>query len=86
MDTRRYVKHYLILMSGTALDFTFGDYKVLPKTVIYDVNLTLTLPPHISGPSGMNAMARIMGFLLICIGVQFMINGVLDVVRLARAV
>ena len=38
------------------------------------------------GIAGMNAMARIMGFLLICIGVQFMINGVLDVVRLARAV
>ena len=33
------------------------------------------------GIAGMNAMARIMGFLLICIGVQFMINGVLDVVR-----
>jgi multiple antibiotic resistance protein len=38
------------------------------------------------GVAGMNAMARIMGFLLICIGVQFMINGVLDVTRLARAV
>jgi multiple antibiotic resistance protein len=38
------------------------------------------------GIAGMNAMARIMGFLLICIGVQFMINGVLDVVRLARAI
>lgn len=37
------------------------------------------------GIAGMNAMARIMGFLLVCIGVQFMINGVLDVVRLARA-
>jgi multiple antibiotic resistance protein len=38
------------------------------------------------GIAGMNAMARIMGFLLICIGVQFMINGVLDVVRLAHAI
>ena len=37
---------------------TGRDYKVLPKTVIYDVNLTLSLPPHISGPSGMNAMAH----------------------------
>jgi multiple antibiotic resistance protein len=37
------------------------------------------------GVAGMNAMARIMGFLLICIGVQFIINGVLDVTRLARA-
>jgi small neutral amino acid transporter SnatA (MarC family) len=28
----------------------------------------------------MNAMARIMGFLLICIGIQFVINGVKGVV------
>jgi maleylacetate reductase len=37
---------------------TGRDYKVLPKTVIYDVDLTLSLPPQISGPSGMNAMAH----------------------------
>jgi multiple antibiotic resistance protein len=35
----------------------------------------------ILGATGMNAMARIMGFLLICIGVQFVINGVLAVTR-----
>jgi multiple antibiotic resistance protein len=33
------------------------------------------------GTNGVNAVARIMGFLLICIGVQFAINGVLDIVR-----
>ena len=37
---------------------TGRDRKVLPRTVIYDVNLTLSLPPGISGPSGMNAMAH----------------------------
>ncbi len=37
---------------------TGKDRKVLPRTVIYDVNLTLTLPPKIAGPSGMNAMAH----------------------------
>ena len=37
---------------------TGRDYKVMPKAVIYDVNLTLTLPAHIAGPSGMNAMAH----------------------------
>lgn len=31
---------------------------VLPKTVIYDPELTYTLPPHIAGPSGINAMAH----------------------------
>jgi alcohol dehydrogenase class IV len=37
---------------------TGKDRKVLPKTVIYDPTLTLTLPPRIAGPSGMNAMAH----------------------------
>lgn len=32
--------------------------KVLPEVVIYDVDLTLTLPPRISAASGMNAMAH----------------------------
>ena len=31
---------------------------MLPKTVIYDPALTLTLPPKIAGPSGMNAIAH----------------------------
>jgi maleylacetate reductase len=38
---------------------TGKDRKVLPRTVIYDVNLTLSLPPRIAGPSGMNAMAHL---------------------------
>jgi multiple antibiotic resistance protein len=28
------------------------------------------------GASGMNAMGRIMGFLLICVGIQFIVNGI----------
>jgi maleylacetate reductase len=37
---------------------TGKDRRVLPKTVIYDPTLTLTLPARIAGPSGMNAMAH----------------------------
>jgi len=37
------------------------------------------------GANGVNAIARIMGFLLICIGVQFVINGVIDVAGIARS-
>jgi alcohol dehydrogenase class IV len=37
---------------------TGKDRKVLPRTVIYDPELTLTLPPQVSGPSGINAMAH----------------------------
>lgn len=37
---------------------TGRDTRVLPKTVIYDPRLLLTLPAKIAGPSGMNAIAH----------------------------
>ncbi len=37
---------------------TARDPKVLPRTVIYDPELTIGLPPAISATSGMNAMAH----------------------------
>jgi maleylacetate reductase len=37
---------------------TGRDRRVLPRTVIYDPTLTLTLPSKIAGPSGMNAIAH----------------------------
>ncbi|HXM80779.1 MAG TPA: maleylacetate reductase [Burkholderiales bacterium] len=37
---------------------TGRDPKVLPKTVIYDPELTLGLPPSVSATSGMNAIAH----------------------------
>lgn len=37
---------------------TGRDRAVLPKTVVYDPDLTLTLPPGISGTSGLNAIAH----------------------------
>lgn len=37
---------------------TIRDLKVLPETVIYDVDLTLGLPPVMSGTSGINAIAH----------------------------
>jgi maleylacetate reductase len=45
-------------MTEAGLKKTGRDRKVLPRTVIYDPALTLSLPPHVSGPSGMNAMAH----------------------------
>lgn len=53
--------------------------------ISYWVLKAATRLSRVLGVAGMNAMARIMGFLLICIGVQFMINGVLDVAKVARA-
>jgi maleylacetate reductase len=37
---------------------TGRDRKVLPRTVIYDPALTVSLPPQVAGPSGINAMAH----------------------------
>ena len=37
---------------------TGRDVRVLPKTVIYDPALTLSLPPALSAASGMNAIAH----------------------------
>jgi maleylacetate reductase len=37
---------------------TLRERKVLPRTVIYDPELTLSLPAAIAGPSGMNALAH----------------------------
>jgi alcohol dehydrogenase class IV len=37
---------------------TGRDRRVLPRTVIYDPALTVSLPPRVSGPSGINAMAH----------------------------
>jgi maleylacetate reductase len=37
---------------------TRRDLKMLPRTVIYDPELTFSLPAAVSGPSGMNAIAH----------------------------
>jgi maleylacetate reductase len=34
------------------------DRRVLPRTIVYDPELTLTLPPELSAASGMNALAH----------------------------
>jgi alcohol dehydrogenase class IV len=40
------------------LKTTQSSPKVLPETVIYDVDLTLTMPPLLSATSGLNAIAH----------------------------
>ncbi len=37
---------------------TGRDLRVLPRVVLYDPILTLSLPPRVAGPSGMNAIAH----------------------------
>lgn len=32
------------------------------------------------GNTGMNALSKIMGFLLLCVGIQFLINGITEII------
>lgn len=45
-------------MTEDGIKKTLRDDRVLPKTVIYDAELTLTLPAKLSATSGMNAIAH----------------------------
>jgi maleylacetate reductase len=45
-------------LTESGIKKTGRDRKVLPRTVLYDPALTLTLPARIAGPSGMNAIAH----------------------------
>jgi multiple antibiotic resistance protein len=36
---------------------------------------------RVIGANGMNAMSKVMGFLILCIGIQFVVNGVLGVIQ-----
>ncbi|CAM7536679.1 hypothetical protein ESCOCP349M_19230 [Escherichia coli] len=33
------------------------------------------------GKGGIEAISRLMGFLLVCMGVQFIINGILEIIK-----
>ncbi len=45
-------------ITSHGLKRTDRDPRVLPRTVIYDPALTVSLPPSVTGPSGMNALAH----------------------------
>src|SRR5574344_292851 len=60
---------YLSIMGGI----------LLVAALIY---ITLRLSPRLVrllGVTGLNAMTKIMGFLILCVGVQFIVNGVVEV-------
>ncbi len=48
----------VIGITRDGLKRSVADIRVKPKTVIYDPALTVGLPPAVTGPSGMNALAH----------------------------
>ena len=53
----------------------------LTALICYFVLRAATRLARFLGPSGMSGMTGIMGFLLVCIGVQFAINGIHDLLK-----
>lgn len=53
--------------------------------ISYWVLRSATRLQRMLGNTGINAVTRLMGFLLVCIGVQFAINGILEIMAEARA-
>ena len=73
---------------SSGVDFPAWVISVAPVLTFLLVSLILWISLRSSGAimklvgkSGIEAISRLMGFLLVCMGVQFIINGVLEVVR-----
>lgn len=86
----------IAVIIGIASTVQKGEHVVLDHVLVaigiaitafisYLVLRAATRLNQLLGTTGMNAIARIMGFLLVCIGVQFVIDGVLDIVVATRA-
>lgn len=70
------------------VDFPAWVVAIAPVLTFFVVALILWIALRSSGAimklvgkSGIEAISRLMGFLLVCMGVQFVINGVLEVIR-----
>jgi len=74
-----------VTLGFTSLATAWTDYIAIIAGIISIAvltYLTLRLSGRIVGligPVGVNAMTKIMGFLIMCIGVQFVVNGVLNI-------
>ena len=52
---------------------------LLVAAVVFGVMRVATRMVRMLGVNGLNAMTKIMGFLILCVGVQFIVNGVVGV-------
>jgi multiple antibiotic resistance protein len=74
-----------VTLGFTSLATSWTDYIAIIAGIVSVAvltYLTLRLSGRIVGligPVGVNAMTKIMGFLIMCIGVQFVVNGVLNI-------
>lgn len=70
----------LTSMAKDWIDFVSISIGILIVAVIVAVTLRLsTKLVKVLGVNGLHAMTKIMGFLILCVGVQFVVNGVVEV-------
>lgn len=70
----------LTSLAETWLDYLAIGLGIVAVAGIAYLTLRLAAPiVHAIGRSGMNAVTKMMGFLLLCIGIQFIVNGVLEI-------
>src|SRR5262245_61417071 len=68
-------------MSEGERKFTGKDARVLPRTIVYDPELTLALPAAVSAASGMNAIAHCVEGLWVADPTPFLITLATDATR-----
>lgn len=70
----------LTSLATTWLDYLAIAVGIVGVAVVAYVTLRLAAPLVAAiGRNGMNAVTKMMGFLLLCIGIQFIVNGVLEI-------
>lgn len=81
----------LIISSASAMhsnsDYSTLALEIAPVCIFFIVSLVLWIClrsantiMRIIGKGGVEALSRLMGFLLVCMGVQFIINGILEII------
>lgn len=75
-----------VTVGFTSLASEWTDYLAITAGIIVVAVIsyvTLRLAERVVkliGPNGMNALSKVMGFLILCIGIQFVVNGILGIV------
>lgn len=74
-----------VTLGFTSLATSWTDYAAIilgilvVAAIIYSTLRVSTRIVLVIGPTGMNALTKVMGFLILCIGIQFVVNGVLGI-------
>lgn len=62
-----------------------ADYLCLVGIILWGCLRSSGAIMRLVGKGGIEAISRLMGFLLVCMGVQFIINGVLEIITTYHA-